>query len=353
MIKQHNITGLRYLCITVREKWRQYTGSGTRWKAHLNKHGIDFNTELLYETHDYDDFVKVCVFYSNFYNVVENDEFANVIHEIGYDNGVNICNFVIFWDIIDEQTKQDIYNRRRNSLVNNGNHWAHSEESKEIVSSHISFALKSRWGSLTESEKKSISEQHYQYYEPLSDNQKEVILTNLIKAREKAVLFYEDKECERYKEYVKSQSQIVTEWHANMTENEKIEFGQKISEGRLAMSEEAKKLRGERVSESFKTSEKRQQFNEDMKVERLGINNPNAKIVVWMGVEMTKSDFLALNIDETFAEEMFKTRDDCVPAEPPRQDYDPIYCPHCAKSSGNSKPSAFKRWHFDNCKERQ
>lgn len=353
MIKQHKVTGLKYLCITCKENWERYTGSGRHWKNHIKKHGSYFDTELLYESGDYDDFVKVCIFFSDFYDVVKNKEFANAIPESGYDNNGGKSNFEIFWETATNEIKEEIYKRRRDSLVNDGNHWAHSEERRSYTGRLISGSLKSRWGNLTKEEREIFHSTYFCSYELLSDEQRSVILNNLAIAREKSAKFFEDKDSERYKFFVELKRQQTIETFKNMNEQEKIERSEKISNGRLSMTEEAKKLRGERVGESFKRSEKRQQFNADMKVKRIGSGNPNAKIVVWMGVEMTKGEFERLGVDSSLAEEMFTTRQDCIPADPPRQDYKPLTCPYCGKDSGNKKHSAFKRWHFENCSKKE
>ena len=71
MIKTHNLTGLKYLCITKRANWQDYLGSGTRWNRHLKKHGNDISTELLFESDDYSTFVEVCYYYSDLFDVAK------------------------------------------------------------------------------------------------------------------------------------------------------------------------------------------------------------------------------------------------------------------------------------------
>ena len=50
MFKQHNVTGLNYLCVTQKEKYVEYPGSGVYWQKHLKKHGVDITTHVLYES---------------------------------------------------------------------------------------------------------------------------------------------------------------------------------------------------------------------------------------------------------------------------------------------------------------
>lgn len=97
MVKKHNITGLKYLCITRRKEWQEYPGSGVYWTAHLNKHGYNFSTKLLFESEDYGVFVEKCKYYSDLWNVAKNKEFANRVPEYGYSCGDGLGN--TNWDL--------------------------------------------------------------------------------------------------------------------------------------------------------------------------------------------------------------------------------------------------------------
>lgn len=83
LIKIHKVTGLKYLCYTKKKDHISYRGSGTRWKKHLKQHGYEFDTILLYQTNDYDDFKNYATQKSLEYNVVESDEWANLKLEEG------------------------------------------------------------------------------------------------------------------------------------------------------------------------------------------------------------------------------------------------------------------------------
>jgi hypothetical protein len=77
--------GLKYLGKTQKNPFT-YNGSGVFWKRHLKKHNfkqIDIKTTILYETTSQDDLKKMGIHYSNFFNVTNNDEFANLIDEQG------------------------------------------------------------------------------------------------------------------------------------------------------------------------------------------------------------------------------------------------------------------------------
>ena len=371
MVKQHTTTGLKYLCITSRKNWQRYTGSGTRWRRHLQKHGVTFTTELLYESTDYDEFVNVCKYYSNLYDVANSAEFANVIPEAGYDNGGSKSNLEIFWDCIDQAEKDKIYKKRTESLMKNGKHWSASEEKSAKTRDIISKIHRFRYGNLsleereefyqlysgkntplTDIERANISSECSERYSQLTDAERARIIENIRLASKKSKEFFANKDTERYKQCIEMKRTNGIKRFNSMTEHERSEYGNLISAGRLAMSDDAKKMRGKRIGEAFKKSEKRQKFNAGMKVKRLGKNNPAAKIVLWMGEELTKDEFRKLKIPADVAEEMFRNRSDCIPPEPSKDDYEPIVCPYCGKDSGNKKHSAFKRWHFDNCSKK-
>ena len=85
MIKTHNKTKLKYLCYTTKEgeAYDNYNGSGKYWKRHLNIHGTDISTELIFESSSKEDFKKQAINTSEQYNIIESDEWANLIIEQG------------------------------------------------------------------------------------------------------------------------------------------------------------------------------------------------------------------------------------------------------------------------------
>lgn len=77
--------GLKYLGKTTKNP-HTYMGSGKIWKRHLIKHKLTFNditTEIILETENIDDLVKKGIEISEYYNVVESDEWANLRLESG------------------------------------------------------------------------------------------------------------------------------------------------------------------------------------------------------------------------------------------------------------------------------
>ena len=93
MIKTHRVTGLKYLCkkvTTSDSKAISYKGSGTRWNNHLKIHGKQINTEILakYDLDKINEFSQLCIEYSNKFDIVKSNEWANLIEENGLDGAV-------------------------------------------------------------------------------------------------------------------------------------------------------------------------------------------------------------------------------------------------------------------------
>lgn len=85
MIKTHNKTGLKYLCKTEREDYEKYSGSGSYWKRHLKEHGYDITTQVIFSSNNLEEFTNKCVQYSLEYDIVNSNEWANLIIETGLD----------------------------------------------------------------------------------------------------------------------------------------------------------------------------------------------------------------------------------------------------------------------------
>lgn len=83
LLKQHNTSGLKYLCYTKKKDHETYKGSGKYWREHVNTHGYDVTTTLLYETESYEEFVKYATEYSLQQNIVEDESWANLRIEDG------------------------------------------------------------------------------------------------------------------------------------------------------------------------------------------------------------------------------------------------------------------------------
>lgn len=77
--------GLKYLGITSKNPYI-YKGSGKYWKRHLRKHGfkcIDISTDILLKTTDKNIISFWGMYYSKIWNIVESEDWANLIPESG------------------------------------------------------------------------------------------------------------------------------------------------------------------------------------------------------------------------------------------------------------------------------
>lgn len=77
--------GLNYLGITHKNPYK-YWGSGVYWKKHLKAHNVKINeiqTLILFETTNYYELCERGRYYSELYDIVNSDEWANLIPETG------------------------------------------------------------------------------------------------------------------------------------------------------------------------------------------------------------------------------------------------------------------------------
>ena len=83
MVKTHNITGLKYLCQTKRKDPLKYLGSGLHWGRHLAIHGKAITTLILKECSSIEEIKEYGLYYSELWNIVDSDEWANLKPEDG------------------------------------------------------------------------------------------------------------------------------------------------------------------------------------------------------------------------------------------------------------------------------
>ena len=76
-VKTHSRTGLKYLGFTSRDP-QVYCGSGKYWKSHLKIHGKDHTTEVIKECRNKKEIRKWGRYYSELWNVVDSNEWANL-----------------------------------------------------------------------------------------------------------------------------------------------------------------------------------------------------------------------------------------------------------------------------------
>lgn len=72
----------------------RYKGNGTLWKSHLRKHECRNSVKtIFFEYFDIEsDCVEFAAFFSEFFDIVESDEWANLTIEDGLNNGVSSPN---------------------------------------------------------------------------------------------------------------------------------------------------------------------------------------------------------------------------------------------------------------------
>lgn len=90
MIKKCMNTGLMYLCKTTsncKKNPYEYTGSGKRWKLHIKKHNSYIMTCIIGEYDTIEELVNNGQKFSDEFNVVESEQWANIIPERG-DGGL-------------------------------------------------------------------------------------------------------------------------------------------------------------------------------------------------------------------------------------------------------------------------
>ena len=87
MIKQHNQTGLKYFCKTVKQDPLKYNGSGKRWLNHLKVHGNDVSTIWCQLFESKDELTQYALAFSTENNIVESKDWANLCFENGTDGG--------------------------------------------------------------------------------------------------------------------------------------------------------------------------------------------------------------------------------------------------------------------------
>lgn len=236
MIKTHRTTGYKYLCVTTKEDYEGYCGSGVRWRKHLQAHGFDVATEVLFEHHSRDDIFKhVCLYYSDVYDVVNSDEWANLILEDG-----NTGYAFQKWDDRDKFIRSAKYKEMFADPII-GKLWRYK----------IGLASAATWS------RHSMSDR-----------------TNRINNIKNA--YTEEKRAEH--------SATLKRYHENMSTEEKLAKGAALSNAYQSKDPEWKAARGNKISNSLQESDAFASYVDTMKEARVGGGNPAARIVHWDGM---------------------------------------------------------------------
>lgn len=295
MIKEHNTTKLKYLCITKNENYEEYSGSGTYWKKHLDEYGYDFNTVVLYEDEDYERFLEMCIHYSAEFDVAQNEDFANLIPENGYG--------------FDGIFKLEIGSEKRNFIL------------------------------------KKMSETRTEWWKDFSPEERFQLLEKFHEGRKK---FYEQKG-PKYEIWKERSKKNLSDYNKSVSFEE---WSERNSKARLSLTPEQKEKRKQKLLANHATG-KYDHLWVEMSEKRKGTGNPAAKIIVWYGEEYTKQQFSKLKISKEIFEKTLLERDDCYKKYTDEEKkYEIVVCPYCGKTSGGRKPSVFKRHHLENCKEK-
>lgn len=135
-VKQHTLTGLKYFGKTTSKNPFKYSGSGTRWRRHIKKHGKEYIITL--EVWGFDDqelCTEFALKFSEENNIVESDEWANFIPENGLNGGVTVP---VLWDdemrIRQSKIHKELWEDPdyRNKMMKRPVHF-HSEETKRKI----------------------------------------------------------------------------------------------------------------------------------------------------------------------------------------------------------------------------
>jgi len=121
-LKTHNKTGLKYLGKTTKKNPCKYKGSGKYWTKHIETHGYDVTTEILFETTDKSLLKERGIYYSKLWNIVSNPEFANLRIEMG-DGGDTMTDHPDLENIV----KKNRDRKLKYKWWNNGIEQCHSE----------------------------------------------------------------------------------------------------------------------------------------------------------------------------------------------------------------------------------
>lgn len=88
-IKQHRTTGLKYFGKTINPNIEKYKGSGKRWTNHLRVHGRKDVVNLWVSDwfHDEKEIKEFALAFSEIFDIVNSDEWANLKEETGHEGG--------------------------------------------------------------------------------------------------------------------------------------------------------------------------------------------------------------------------------------------------------------------------
>lgn len=345
MLKSHYETGIHYLCITNRKNWEDYKGSGKRWRSLLKKYPSRIITELIYTTDSKEDLAFAAMYHSIAYDIPNNPIFSNLVPELGYEG--NQGNFPLWWEGATEEERNAVFEQRQKSLKE----YYNTDEGKQNA---IDRGIRRQEWLRTE--------EGIQCREEVSKKLIEMYETEAGQARRQYMSEYMTEYAKQNPAYRELLSKNIKAAWNGLTDEERYARGRNVSKGRLAMSDEAKALRAQRMSVSLKNSDSRKSFNKRLKEERLGGGNPRAVGVYWYGqIFQSKKEFCAfikennmnkyhtlLMLDDPTNGEVY-----AITREMKKNKLnEPIVCPHCGASTLYGNHTKFMNFHNDNCKHK-
>jgi len=135
-VKTHLKTGLKYLGFTKKKDPYKYKGSGKYWVNHIRKYGEEHIwTNIIFQTEIKQEIKNMGLYYSEFWNVVESIEWANMRPESG-DGGYGF----IFTPEENSLMKKEWWNNIENKKIMKEIH--NSPETKLKKSSAIKLLWK-------------------------------------------------------------------------------------------------------------------------------------------------------------------------------------------------------------------
>lgn len=134
-LKTHNKTGLKYLGKTKYDPFT-YNGSGKAWLKHLEEYGVDIDTKILKICKDNSELSKWGRHYSKLWNIVESNDFANLIPETG--GGCGKKGQIVTEEHKEKLRKANLGKKQSKETIkkrlDSRQDYKHSEETKQKIS---------------------------------------------------------------------------------------------------------------------------------------------------------------------------------------------------------------------------
>lgn len=162
LIKTHNVTKKKYFCKTTKlNKLESYTGSGIAWKKHLELYGKDISTQVVGVYCDAERCLNAALQYSREWNIVESDDWLNLIEENGLDGaGAGVLHHMYGKEHPDKGSKRpEVSAKLMGELNPNYNKKASDDTRKKMSEAHTGKKLNRPLGSKSGMKGKSYPEE--------------------------------------------------------------------------------------------------------------------------------------------------------------------------------------------------